>query len=78
MEDSYDTRKELWRVGVHPMIQFYDALVPWYRANMWHDLTNGANLISVLDNEIKTPWLFNQHGKNADFSPEALRRTGIK
>jgi hypothetical protein len=78
LEDAFDTRKELWRVGVHPMIQFYDALVPWYRANMWHDLTNGANLIGGLDNEIKTPWLFNQHGKNADFAPDALRRSGIK
>jgi len=78
LEDAYDTRKELWRIGVHPIIQFYDALVPWHRASLWHDLTNGAVLVANLDNEIKAPWLFNQHGKNADFSPEALRRTGIK
>ena len=37
-EDAYDTRKQLWRIGVHPMIQFYDAKVPWYRANIWYDL----------------------------------------
>jgi hypothetical protein len=39
-EDAYDTRKQLWRVAVHPMIQFYDAKVPWYRANIWHDLNS--------------------------------------
>ena len=43
-EDAYDTRKQLWRVGVHPMIQFYDAKVPWYRANIWYDLNNGELL----------------------------------
>ena len=26
------------------MIQFYDAKVPWYRANIWHDLNNGDYL----------------------------------
>ena len=41
-EDAYDTRKQLWRIGVHPMMQFYDAKVPWYRANTWYDLNNAS------------------------------------
>jgi len=77
-EDAYDTRKQLWRVSMHPMIQFYDAKVPWYRANIWHDLSNGSYLLSLLENEIKTPWKFGEKGKWADFQPDALRRAGTK
>jgi hypothetical protein len=64
--------------GRPPLIQFYDAKVPWYRANIWHDLSNGSYLLSLLDNEIKTPWLFDQKARWADFQPDALRRAGTK
>jgi hypothetical protein len=77
-QDAYDTRKQLWRVSIHPMIQFYDADVPWYRANIFHDLNNGNYLLSNLDNEVKTPWKFGQKGKWGDFQPDALRRLGTK
>jgi hypothetical protein len=77
-EDAYDTRKALWRVGSHPIMQFYDAKVPWYRANMWHDLNNGDYLFGGVDNEIKKPWTFGVHGKWSDFQPDALRRLGTK
>jgi hypothetical protein len=77
-EDAYDTRKELWRVGIHPMMQFYDAKVPWHRANIWHDLNNGSYLLSNLDNELKAPWRFGEKSAWADFQPDALRRLGTK
>lgn len=77
-EDAYDTRKQLWRVAIHPLIQFYDAKVPWYRANIWHDLSNSSYLFSLLDNEVKQPWKFGEKGKWADFQPDALRRIGTK
>jgi hypothetical protein len=60
------------------MTQFYDAKVPFYRANIWHDLNNGAYLISLLTNEISEPWKFGQKAKWADFQPDALRRAGTK
>jgi hypothetical protein len=77
-EDAYDTRNNLWRVSIHPMIQFYDAKVPWYRSNIWHDLSNGSYLFSLLDNEVKQPWKFGEKGRWADFQPDALRRIGTK
>ena len=77
-EDAYDTRKQLWRIGVHPLMQFYDAKIPYYRANLWHDLNSGAYYAAGLDNEIKTPWDWNQKGKWGDFQPDALRRMGTK
>jgi hypothetical protein len=60
------------------MMQFYDAKVPFYRANIWHDVTSGAYLISLLTNEISQPWTFGQKAKWADFQPDALRRAGTK
>jgi hypothetical protein len=77
-EDAYDTRKQLWRVAVHPVINFYDAQLTWYRANIFHDLTNGSYLMGNVDNEIKTPWKFGEKGKWGDFQPDSLRRIGTK
>ncbi|MNE33521.1 hypothetical protein D3C80_1271940 [compost metagenome] len=76
VEDAYDTRGQLWRVGVHPLIQFYDVGVPWYRANIWHDLSNGNYLVGGLDNEVRQPWKFGTKGRQAEFQPDALRRAG--
>lgn len=76
MEDAYDTRGDLWRVAIHPVIQFYDAMVPWYRANIYHDLNNGSYLISNLANEIDEPWEFDAKGRYIEFQPDALRRRG--
>jgi len=77
-EDAYDTHKQLWRIGVHPMVQYYDVKVPGYAANIWHDLTNGDYYAAALQNEVKTAWKFGDHGKWADFQPDALRRSGTK
>lgn len=77
-EDAYDTRGELWRVGIAAMMQFYDAKVPFYRLNAWHDLSNGAYLVSLLTNEISEPWTFGHKAKWADFQPDSLRRAGTK
>ena len=77
-EDAYDTRKQLWRVSIHPLMQFYDAKVMWYRANIWHDLTNGSYLLANLDNELRQPWSFGEKAAWAEFQPDALRRMGTK
>ena len=71
-EDAYDTRGNLWRVGIHPLMQLYDVPMPFYRANIFHDLTNGGYLVEGLDNESKTPWRFGFKGKLADWTPEAI------
>ncbi|MDI9245349.1 DUF1329 domain-containing protein [Marinobacter sp. CHS3-4] len=76
LEDAYDTRGDLWRVGVHGLVQFYDAQVPWYRFNLWHDLNNGAYMVSNLSNEVEEPWEFGATGRYIEFQPDALRRRG--
>jgi hypothetical protein len=75
-EDAYDSRGGLWRVALHGLIQCYDALVPWYRFGIYHDLQNGGYLTGGYDNEIKDTIQFGVRGKLGDFQPDALRRLG--
>jgi hypothetical protein len=75
-EEAYDNRGGLWRVALHGMIQFYDAVVPWYRFGVVHDLTTGGYIAGGFDNEIKEPMRFGVKGQLRDFQPDALRRLG--
>ena len=77
-EDCYDTRGEIWRVGLHGFIQCYDVGVPWYSIQMWHDLNNGSVLISHLDNEVTKPIQFRVKASWSDFQTDALRRRGTR
>ena len=77
-EDCYDTRGEIWRIGIHGFIQVYDQGVPWYSVQAWHDLSNGNVLISHLDNEVKKPIQFGVKAPWSDFQTDALRRRGVR
>ena len=74
--DAYDTRNNLWRVAMHPIVQYYDAQVAWYSASIWHDLNSGAYLVSGLANEESKPWEFGVRARTSEFEPSALRRMG--
>ena len=76
LDDAYDSHGQLWRTGTHGLIQAYDAQVPWYRFELWHDLSNGAYVLTGLDNEFKDALTFGAKGRMVDFEPDALRRIG--
>lgn len=76
LSEAYDSRDMLWRVGLHSLVQYYDAVVPWYRFEAWFDLTNDSYVLGGLDNEYKQPWAFDVQGRMMDFQPDALRRAG--
>jgi hypothetical protein len=78
LDDAYDSRGELWRTGIHAMVQYYDAIVPGYRFELWHDLSNGAYVLTGLDNEIKGTVKFGVAGASKDFTIDALRRQGTR
>jgi len=75
-EEAYDNRGGLWRVALHGMIQYYDAVVPWYRFGVVHDLTTGGYIAGGFDNEVREPMRFGVKGRLGDFQPDALRRLG--
>jgi len=72
-EEIYDRNGKLWRFGDHPSMQFYDVLVPWYRATIYYDLEVGAYLISLLDNEERFAWRWGWRGRIEDFLPNNLQ-----
>ncbi len=78
MEEDYDSDDRLWRFGNHPAMQFYDVMVPWYRAMIHHDLRMGAYLASELDNETKISREWGFKGEINDFLPVNLRRLGTR
>lgn len=78
MEEDYDRAGKLWRFGSHPAMQFYDVLVPWYRALTYHDFKSGAYLASDLDNESTVPRQWGWKGDINDFLPVNLRRLGTR
>lgn len=69
-------RGDLWRVALHPPVQYYDVRVPGYRLSIYHDLDSRAYLVGGLDNEIADPIRFGINGRQSEFEPDALRRTG--
>jgi hypothetical protein len=78
MEEDYDSDDRLWRFGDHQAMQFYDAVVPWYRATINYDFRSGAYLASDLDNESDIPRQWGWIGDINDFLPVNLRRLGTR
>ena len=74
--DHYDGRGELWRVGEAHSLQFYDAGIPWYAAEVLYDLLAGRYLVLGLDNEEGKSYEFGFERSEKDYTPAALRRSG--
>jgi hypothetical protein len=74
IEEAYSRRGDLWRVALHGLVQAYDVGLPWIRMSIYHDLDSGSYFVGGLDTDRKPSIRFNQRGRMADFSPDALRR----
>tara|TARA_R110002094_G_scaffold81284_9_gene86635 strand:+ start:734 stop:2092 length:1359 start_codon:yes stop_codon:yes gene_type:complete len=72
--DHYDGRGQLWRVGEAHATQYTEATVPWYSAEILHDLQSGRYLALGLTNEEKDAVTFGFEGRHKDYTPAALRR----
>ena len=77
--DLYDGRGELWRVKEAHNNIHYQVGVPWYAVETSHDLISGRHLPIGLGNELKGyqyNWDFQV--KERDYTPAALRRSGVR
>lgn len=76
--DHYDGRGQLWRVSEAHTLQYMDkdADVPWYAAEVLHDLISGRYLVIGLTNEEEVGFDFSQEARHRDFTPAAIRRLG--
>jgi hypothetical protein len=76
--DHYDGRGELWRVAEAHNLMYYDYTVPWYAVETLYDLTSGRYLVLGLDNEEPTSYQFGFKRSSGDYTPNALRREGVR
>ena len=75
--DQYDGRGQLWRASEAHCIEYYDAQVFWSTLEVHTDLQNGRYLAVGLDNE-NPMYDFTVKRSPADFTPDSLRRDGVR
>jgi hypothetical protein len=75
--DQYDGRGQMWRVSEAHCINYYDAQTFWSTLEVHLDLQNGRYLAVGLDNENRM-YDFSVKRTPADFTPDSLRREGVR
>ena len=76
--EQYDGRGDLWRVSEGFMIPLYDKKIPWLAAESVTDLNNGRYSVFGLRNEISTPIEFGFSASSSEYTPTALRNSGVR
>lgn len=77
LADMYDNRGELYRVAVAYGVNYYEVPTHWSTLDVYHDLNSRRYLAIGLDNEEKM-YDFTVRPKEAEFTPQALRREGMR
>ena len=75
--DQYDNRDQLWRVSEGHAIAYYDLPTIWTSAEAHTDLQAGRYLVMGINSE-NAPHNFNIKRTEGDFTPDALRREGVR
>jgi hypothetical protein len=78
LADHYDGRGQLWRVAEGHAQFYYDHQVPAYTVEALYDLIAGRYIALGMKNEEKRSFEFNIAAKAGDYTPAALRSTGVK
>jgi hypothetical protein len=76
--DHFDGRNELWRVAEAHNMQFYDVLTQWTTSEVLYDLIAGRYLVFGLANEEKSFYQFGIKYSPQEYTPAALRRSGLR
>ncbi|WP_299495162.1 DUF1329 domain-containing protein [uncultured Shewanella sp.] len=75
--DLYDNRDELYRVAMAHGLNYYEVPTQWSTLEVFHDLQSRRYIAMGLDNEGRM-YDFGARLSEANFTPAALRRTGIR
>lgn len=76
--DAYDGRGQLWRVSEGHGTFFYDQQVPQFSAETHYDVLSGRYAVGALFNEEKNAYQFDVTYSRKQFTPSALRASGIR
>ncbi|MGV8844384.1 MAG: DUF1329 domain-containing protein [Pseudomonas sp.] len=76
--DHYDGRGNLWRVAEAHAQYYYNKQVPWYTLEALYDLQSGRYLALGMKNEEDHAYNFDYSASQSDFTPAALRQSGVR
>lgn len=76
--DHYDNRNAIWRVSENHLVPLYDAKTQISAGEMTYDLSSGRYLANGMFNEESNAYKFGLKAKTSDFTPSALRNSGIR
>jgi hypothetical protein len=75
--DHYDGRGQLWRIAEAHSVNYYEVPTFWATIETAYDIQSGRYIAGILDNEEK-PYDFAFQTTPEDFSPQSLRKRGIR
>lgn len=78
VQDMFDGRGDLWRVGEGHTMQFYNKQVPLYAGETLYDLQNRRYLAMGFSNEEAHGPIFGEKTSVNDYSPGSLRLEGVR
>ncbi|MGH8434796.1 MAG: DUF1329 domain-containing protein [Pseudomonas sp.] len=78
LADHYDGRGQLWRVGEGHAEQHYQQQVPLYTLEALYDIISGRYIALGMKNEEKRGTEFGFRATGADYTPAALRSSGVR
>jgi hypothetical protein len=76
--DHYDGRGQLWRVAEGHAQNYYHQKVPAYTLEALYDVVAGRYLALGMKNEEKSSYVFGFDASAADYTPAALRSSGVR
>lgn len=76
--DHYDGRGNLWRVAEAHSMHYFNKQVPWYSLEALYDLQSGRYLALGMKNQEKQSYEFGFEATTGDFTPAALRQSGVR
>jgi hypothetical protein len=76
--DHYDGRGQLWRVAEGHAQHYFNYQVPGYTLEALYDLVAGRYLALGMKNEERTAYNFGFKASAADYTPAALRSSGVR
>lgn len=76
--DQYDSRGELWRVGESHAYFRYNDQIPTTAMEVFYDLISGRYIASGMTNQEPNAFDFGYKAGAADYTPGALRSSGVR
>ncbi|MCY1298746.1 hypothetical protein D9M68_298430 [compost metagenome] len=78
LSEHYDGRGQLWRIGQAMLMPYYQRQVPASAFEALYDIISGRYIVTGMSNQEKRFVQFDLKSSAADFTPAALRTTGVR